>query len=369
MTDFIGQKTVTLFGGTGFVGRYVAQMLAQRGWRIIVAARHPDRALPLKTAGAVGQVVPVFADIRDDGSVAAAVAGADAVVNLVGILFERGKQRFDSIHGEAAGRVARAAAAAGASRFVQISAIGASADSPSSYARTKAAGEAAVRAAFPGASILRPSVVFGPEDGFFNLFANLARTAPFLPLFGGGTTKFQPVYVQDVAAAVVACLEQDGTAGQTYELGGPRVYSFRELMELTLKQTGRKKRLVSLSWGVAAFEATAVQPAAEAAADPGPGGAAEDRQRRRRRARRTLADLGIQPTPAELILPSYLDRYRPGGRFGNSQAACSHRARLGSPTGEPSITADLLGSRREPGLRRYPSVSAWARKGRLSSIR
>jgi uncharacterized protein YbjT (DUF2867 family) len=320
MTDFIGQKTVTLFGGTGFVGRYVAQMLAQRGWRIIVASRHPDRALPLKTAGAVGQVVPVFADIRDDGSVAAAVAGADAVVNLVGILFERGKQRFDSIHGEAAGRVARAAAAAGASRFVQISAIGASADSPSSYARTKAAGEAAVRTAFPGASILRPSVVFGPEDGFFNLFANLARTAPFLPLFGGGTTKFQPVYVQDVAAAVVACLEQDGTAGQTYELGGPRVYSFRELMELTLKQTGRKKRLVSLSWGMAAFEAKlfsllpkppltpdqVLQLKIDNVVAPGT---------------KTLADLGIQPTPAELILPSYLDRYRPGGRFGNSQAA------------------------------------------------
>lgn len=320
MTDFIGQKTVTLFGGTGFVGRYVAQMLAQRGWRIIVASRHPDRALPLKTAGAVGQVVPVFADIRDDGSVAAAVAGADAVVNLVGILFERGKQRFDSIHGEAAGRVARAAAAAGASRFVQVSAIGASADSPSSYARTKAAGEAAVRAAFPGASILRPSVVFGPEDGFFNLFANLARTAPFLPLFGGGTTKFQPVYVQDVAAAVVACLEQDGTAGQTYELGGPRVYSFRELMELTLKQTGRKKRLVSLSWGMAAFEAKLFSLLPKPPLTPdqvlqlkidnvvAPGA-------------RTLADLGIQPTPAELILPSYLDRYRPGGRFGNSQAA------------------------------------------------
>jgi NADH dehydrogenase len=320
MTDFIGQKTVTLFGGTGFVGRYVAQMLAQRGWRIIVASRHPDRALPLKTAGAVGQVVPVFADIRDDGSVAAAVAGADAVVNLVGILFERGRQRFDSIHGEAAGRVARAAAAAGASRFVQISAIGASADSPSAYARTKAAGEAAVRAAVPGAAILRPSVIFGPEDGFFNLFANLARTAPVLPLFGGGTTKFQPVYVQDVAAAVVACLEQDGTAGQTYELGGPRVYSFRELMELTLQQTGRRKRLVSLSWGMAAFEAKlfsllpkppltpdqVVQLKIDNVVSPGA---------------KTLADLGIQPTPAELILPSYLDRYRPGGRFGNRMVA------------------------------------------------
>ncbi|TSD90112.1 complex I NDUFA9 subunit family protein [Mycobacterium sp. KBS0706] len=320
MTDFIGQKTVTLFGGTGFVGRYVAQMLAQRGWRIIVASRHPDRALPLKTAGAVGQVVPVFADIRDDGSVAAAVAGADAVVNLVGILFERGKQRFDSIHGEAAGRVARAAAAAGASRFVQISAIGASADSPSAYARTKAAGEAAVRAAVPGAAILRPSVIFGPEDGFFNLFAGLARTAPFLPLFGGGTTKFQPVYVQDVAAAVVACLEQDGTVGQAYELGGPRVYSFRELMELTLQQTGRKKRLVSLSWGMAAFEAKllgllpkppltpdqVVQLKIDNIVAP---------------SAKTLADLGIQPTPAELILPSYLDRYRPGGRFGNRMVA------------------------------------------------
>ncbi len=320
MTDFIGQKTVTLFGGTGFVGRYVAQMLAQRGWRIIVAARNPDRALPLKTAGAVGQVVPVFANIRDDDSVAAAVAGADAVVNLVGILFERGRQRFDAVHGEAAGRVARAAAAAGASRFVQVSAIGASADSPSLYARTKAAGEAAVRAAFPSASILRPSVIFGPEDGFFNLFATLARTSPFLPLFGGGTTRFQPVYVQDVAAAIVACLEQDGTAGQTYELGGPRVYSFRELMQLTLQQTGRKKRLVSVSWGLAALEAKLLgllpkplltsDQVTQLKIDNVVGAAAK-----------TLADLGIQPTPAELILPSYLDRYRPGGRFGNSQAA------------------------------------------------
>ncbi|MGK9235122.1 complex I NDUFA9 subunit family protein [Inquilinus limosus] len=320
MTDFIGQKTVTIFGGTGFIGRYVAQLLAQRGWRIIVASRHPDRALPLKTAGAVGQVVPVFADIRDEGSVAAAVAGADAVVNLVGILFERGKQRFDAIHAEAAGRVARAAAAAGAGRVVHISAIGASADSPSAYARSKAAGEAAVRAAFPGAAILRPSIVFGPEDGFFNLFATLARTAPFLPVFGGGTTRFQPVYVRDVAAAVVACLEQDGTAGQTYELGGPRVYTFRELMELTLKQTGRKKRLVSLSWGVASLEARLFSLLPKPLLTPdqvaqlkidnvvAPGA-------------KTLADLGISPTPAELILPSYLDRYRPGGRFGNRMVA------------------------------------------------
>jgi uncharacterized protein YbjT (DUF2867 family) len=318
--DTIGQKTVTLFGGTGFVGRYVAQRLAHRGWRIIVASRHPDRALPLKTAGSVGQVVPVFADVRDDGSVAAAVAGADAVVNLVGILFERGRQRFDAVHGEAAGRVARAAAAAGATRFVQISAIGASADSPSAYARTKAAGEAAVRAAFPAATILRPSVIFGPEDGFFNLFAGLARMAPFLPLFGGGTTRFQPVYVQDVADAIVACLEGEGTADQTYELGGPRVYSFRELMALTLKQTGRRKRLVSLSWGVASLEAKLFSLLPKPLLTPdqvlqlkidnvvAPGA-------------KTLADLGIAPTPVELILPSYLDRYRPGGRFGNRRVA------------------------------------------------
>jgi NADH dehydrogenase len=318
--DTIGQKTVTLFGGTGFVGRYVAQRLAHRGWRIIVASRHPDRALPLKTAGAVGQVVPVFADVRDDGSVAAAVAGADAVVNLVGILFERGRQRFDAVHGEAAGRVARAAAAAGATRFVQISAIGASADSPSAYARTKAAGEAAVRSAFPAATILRPSVIFGPEDGFFNLFAGLARMAPVLPLYGGGTTRFQPVYVQDVADAVVACLEGEGAAGQTYELGGPRVYSFRELMALTLKQTGRRKRLVSLSWGVASLQAKLFSLLPKPLLTPdqvlqlkidnivAPGA-------------KTLADLGIAPTPAELILPSYLDRYRPGGRFGNRRVA------------------------------------------------
>jgi uncharacterized protein YbjT (DUF2867 family) len=318
--DTIGEKTVTLFGGTGFVGRYVAQRLAHRGWRIIVASRHPDRALSLKVSGSVGQVVPVFADVRDDGSVATAVAGAHAVVNLVGILFERGKQRFDAVQNEAAGRVARAAAAAGATRFVQISAIGASADSPSAYARSKAAGEAAVRAAFPAAAIVRPSVIFGPEDGFFNLFAGLARNAPFLPLFGGGTSRFQPVYVQDVADAIVACLEGEETAGQTYELGGPRVYSFRELMALTLKETGRKKRLVSLSWGMASLQARlfSLLPNPPLTADQvvqlkldnvvAPGA-------------KTLADLGIRATPAELILPSYLDRYRPGGKFGTSRIA------------------------------------------------
>ena len=194
--------------------------------------------------------------------------------------------------------------------------LGASPDSASAYARSKAAGEAAVRAAFPDATILRPSIIFGPEDGFFNRFAGLARNAPFLPLFGGGTTRFQPVYVGDVATAIVAALEGDTAVGRTFELGGPRVYSFRELMALTLKQTGRKKRLVSLSWGMASLQARlfSLLPNPPLTADQvaqlkvdnvvGPGAG-------------TLADLGITATPAELILPEYLDRYRPGGRFGS----------------------------------------------------
>ncbi|MBL8709958.1 MAG: complex I NDUFA9 subunit family protein, partial [Rhodospirillaceae bacterium] len=193
---------VTVFGGSGFIGRYVVRNLARAGWQVRVAVRRPDEALFLKTAGDVGQVTPVAANIRDARSVAAAVAGADAVVNLVGILYEGGRQKFATVQAEGAARVAAAAKAAGARRFVQMSAIGADAQSNSAYARSKAEGERGVTDAFPGATILRPSIVFGPEDDFFNRFARMAMISPALPLIGGGHTKFQPVYVGDVAAAV-----------------------------------------------------------------------------------------------------------------------------------------------------------------------
>lgn len=308
------ERIVTVFGGSGFIGRYVVRNLALRGWRVRVAVRDTAKANFLRPLGAVGQVAPVFANIRDDASVAAAVQGADMVVNLVGILYEGGTQRFAAVHAEGAARVARQARSAGVQRLIQISSLGADAASPSAYARTKAAGEQAVLAAFPEATILRPSVVFGPEDGFFNLFAGLSRLSPVLPLIGGGHTRFQPVYVMDVADAVMACLDRPETQGKTYQLGGPKTYSFRALMELLLQVTDRRRLLLPLPWGLAGFLAgllgllpkpllTRDQVAQlrhdNVVADGAPG----------------LADLGIAPTAVEVVVPTYLDVYRVGGRF------------------------------------------------------
>ncbi len=309
----MAERLVTVFGGSGFVGRYVVHKLIDAGWRVRVAVRDPEDAMHLKPMGEVGRVAAVQANIRDDASVAAAVFSADAVINLVGVLYESGKQKFQAIHEEGAARIARAAADAGVARLVQISAIGADPDSPSVYARTKAAGEAGARSAFPGATILRPSLVFGPEDGFFNLFGLLSRLSPVLPLIDGGKTRFQPVYVGDVASAVVAVLDDAGTAGQTYELGGPGVYSFEELMREVLAQTGRQCLLVPLPAAIAKFEAAFLQllPKPLMTVDQvkllqRDNVVAEDAN--------SLADLGIQPTPMAAILPGYMFRYRrPGG--------------------------------------------------------
>jgi NADH dehydrogenase len=313
---------VTIFGGAGFIGRYVVQRLAKRGWLIRVAVRYPDEALFLKPMGAVGQITPVAANIRSDGSVAAAVAGADAVVNLVGVLLDRGKQTFNAIHAEGAGRVARAARAAGAGIFVQMSAIGASPDSGANYARSKAAGEAAVRAAIPQASVVRPSIVIGPEDDFFNRFAAMARLSPVLPLIGGGHTRFQPVYVGDVADAVVELIENPESASKTYELGGPRVYSFKELLELLLREIGRRRILLPLPVPVALMQALAFELVDKLTLQcllPPP--LTRDQVRSLSDDNVVapnalgLGDLGIRPTPIETIIPAYLARYRPGGRF------------------------------------------------------
>ncbi|MEK9660844.1 MAG: complex I NDUFA9 subunit family protein, partial [Alphaproteobacteria bacterium] len=244
----MGVRRVTVFGGSGFIGRYVVERLANRGDLVVVAVRDPEGAKNLRVFGNVGQVTPVACNIVDPQSVAAIVAGSDCVVNLCGILSERGPQTFQSVHVDGAMTVARAAAAAGVKRLVQVSAIGASESSRSKYARSKAAGERAVRDAFPAATVLRPSVVFGPEDGFFNLFAGLARIAPALPLYGGGRTRFQPVYACDVAEAVVAALETDAAAGLTYELGGPEICTFRELMQKMLATIRRRRLLVSLPY-------------------------------------------------------------------------------------------------------------------------
>lgn len=305
-------RLITVFGGTGFIGRHVVRNLASRGNRVRVAVRHPEQGLFLKTLGEVGQIDLAAANLRDPESVARAVEGANAVVNCVGILFQSGRQRFAQIHGEGAGLVARAAAAAGATAMVHVSAIGADAKSPAAYARTKAAGEAAVRAAFPRAAILRPSVVFGPDDQFFNRFAALARISPVLPLIGGGKTRFQPVYVGDVAAAIVAALDDPAAAGKVFELGGPRAYSFRDLMRMVLRETGRRRLLLPLPFALAMiqglfFELLPTPPLTrdqvrllrrDNVADPGKPG---------------LRELGIEPTPVEGMVETYLARYRRGG--------------------------------------------------------
>jgi NADH dehydrogenase len=314
-------RLVTVFGGAGFIGRYLVQRLAERGIRVRVALRRPEEALFLKPMGAVGQIDIVQANLRHPPSVQKAVAGADAVVNLVGLLYSKGAQSFGAVHARGAETVAKAARAAGASRFVQMSAIGADADSDSDYARSKAAGETLVAAAFPGATIVRPSVVFGPEDGFFNLFATMARFLPVMPLLGrNGATLFQPVYVADVAEALLRILLDPATAGQTYEFGGPRTYNYRELMELVLRETGRKALLIPVPAAALAI------PASLASLLPKPP-LTRDQLRLLQidnvanPALPGLAALGIAPRGPEGIIDSYLFRYRRGGakvvpRFG-----------------------------------------------------
>ncbi len=306
--------TITVFGGSGFIGRYVVARLAGRGWTIRVAVRRPERAKFLKPLGNVGQIVPVACSVLDERSVAAALDGADAAINLVGILYEHGRQRFDAVQAEGPARIAAAASAAGIGRFVQISAIGADRQSAAAYGRSKAAGEQAVGERLPGAVILRPSIVFGPEDDFFNRFAAMSRLAPALPLIGGGRTRFQPVYVGDVADAVVAALESPASAGRTYELGGPQVLTFRQLMELMLRIVRRRRLLVPLPFGVAGALAL---PAELLPVPP----LTRDQVALLRHdnvvseGAEGLEAFGIHPHSLEVILPTYLDRYRPGGRF------------------------------------------------------
>jgi uncharacterized protein YbjT (DUF2867 family) len=262
----------------------------------------------------VGQIVFERGELGDDVSVARAVRGSSMVVNLVAVLYERGgRNSFEEIHVRAAGRIARAAATEGVRRLVHVSAIGAEADSPSAYARTKAAGEAAVREAFPDATILRPSIVFGPEDGFFNRFGAMARYLPALPLIGGGHTKFQPVFVGDVADAIVACLTRDDARGAIYELGGPAVYTFKELMRYILDVTGRRRPLIDLPYNVASFEARFLEWL------PKPLLTRDQVELLKRdnvvgEGARTLRDLGITPTPMEVVVPDYLRRY---ARYGH----------------------------------------------------
>ena len=309
---------ITIFGGSGFLGRHVVRALAKQHYRIRVAVRRPDLAGHLQPLGRVGQIHAVQANVRRRPSVAAAVRGSDVVINLVGILFESGRQRFDSVHSFGAEAVALAAAAHDA-RMIHISAIGADENSSAAYARSKAAGEKLVLAATPGATVFRPSIVFGPNDDFFNRFAALARLSPMLPLIGGGLTKMQPVYVGDVATAVAKAVDGKAKAGATYELGGPEVLTMREIMEVILAITERNRMLVSLPFGLAKLQALMLQFA------PGPLKLTPDQVALLRvdnvvsdtakAAGLTLEGLGITADSLEAIAPQYLWRFRAAGQF------------------------------------------------------
>lgn len=330
-------RLAVVFGGGGFLGRYVVRSLAKRGWRVRVACRRPDLTGHLQPLGRVGQVHAVQANLRYPESVAAALQGAEAVVNLVGILTQGGSQQFEAVHEHGAGVVAREAKAAGAQVLVHVSAIGADSQSPSLYSRTKAAGEAAVREHFPEAVIVRPSIIFGPEDDFFNRFAAMARIAPMLPLIGGGETRFQPVYVGDVAEAIVRAIEDDTKAKQTFELGGPEVKTFRELMEYICEQTGRRKILAPIPYPLANVIATGSEIASKISLGLMPAMMLITRDQVRSLQSdnivsaqalsdgRTLAAFGIEPEALETIVPTYLYRYRKTGQFGRKAPGPSTR--------------------------------------------
>lgn len=314
---------VTIFGGSGFLGRHVVRALAKRRYRIRVAVRRPELANFLQPLGSVGQIHAVQANVRYPRSIEAAVRGSSVVINLVGVLYERGAQRFDVVHAGGAERTSLAAAAFG-SRMIHVSAIGADENSASAYARTKAQGEQAVFAAVPEAVVFRPSILFGPEDEFFNRFAAMARVLPALPLIGGGLTKYQPAFVGDVAEAIALAVEGKARAGTTYELGGPEVRTFKELMEYILTTIGRKRILMPLPFGLAKLQASILQfmpkplltpdqvellkvdnIVSEAAMSEG----------------RTLEGLGLAPTAIEAVVPGYLWRFRKSGQFNTSRLA------------------------------------------------
>jgi NADH dehydrogenase len=309
------QGLVTVFGGSGFVGGQVVRALAKAGHRVRVAVRNPNLAYRMRMLGDVGQIEVVQANVRNAASVARAVDGAEAVVNLVGILWESGRQKFQTLHVMGAKTVAEQAWAAGAKRLVQVSALGADLESPSKYQRTKAQGEAAVRDAFPGAVVIRPSIIFGAEDKFFNKFGQMAALFPALPLIGGGETKFQPVYVGDVAQVIAKAVAHPAAEGLTYELGGPAVYSFKALMELILRETGRNRVLAPIPFFAAGLigkvgDLSPINPPLTSdqvetlktdnvASNGLPG----------------LAEAGVVPTAVEAVVPSYLYRYRKGGQY------------------------------------------------------
>lgn len=311
------QRVVTIIGGTGFLGRYVVKVLAAAGYTLRVVSRNPNSALHLKTSGAVGQIVLVQGDITNPKSLEGKIEDSYAIVNLAGILFESGSQNFASVHTHGTEKLAQMAKAAGVKRFVHISALGVDKSSGSHYARSKALGEKAVLDAFPEATILRPSVVFGPEDNFINLFASLATISCALPLIGGGKTKFQPVYVGDVAQAVKNCLESTDSIGQTYELGGPEVITFKGILEFILKTLGIKRMLVNIPFNIAPTAAFGAELLGKVVSPPL---LTRDQVKLLKHdnivstSSLHFANLGIKPTALEVIAPEYLARYHKKSR-------------------------------------------------------
>ena len=312
-------KLVTIFGGSGFVGRYIARRMAKQGWRVRVAVRNTNEAMFVRPYGVVGQVEPVFCNIRDDASVAAVTEGADAVVNCVGVLDEVGKNTFEAVQADGAERIARVAAAEGVAHIIHLSAIGADARAKSEYSRTKAAGEAAVLEHMPNAMILRPSIIFGPEDQFFNRFASMSRLGPILPVVGAAT-RFQPVYVDDVAAAAVKGMLGEAEGG-IYELGGPDVHSFRELMQLMLDIIRRRRLIMNIPFWAARVMAAGFGFARTVSLGLIRGPVTKDQilnlavDNVVTDDAKGFGELGILPTAMEAVLPDYLWRFRPSGQY------------------------------------------------------
>ncbi|THD74509.1 MAG: complex I NDUFA9 subunit family protein [Phenylobacterium sp.] len=315
------QNLVTVFGGSGFIGAQAVRQLAKLGWRIRVAVRQPNLAYAMRLHGDVGQIDVVQANIRNEASVRRALVGATASLNLVSVLYEHGRQGFQSLNVMGARNIAVAARAEGVSRLVQVSALGADLNSPAKYARTKAEGEVAVREIYPDAVVARPSIVFGQEDRFFNKFAQMASVSPVLPLIGGGATRFQPVFVGDVGKALARMVANPEAAGQTYELGGPGTFSFRELMALMLTEIDRRRVLLPVPFPIAGLLGAAGDLASIAIAPP----ITSDQVTLLRAdnvasgAYPGLEALGVTPTTVESVLPTYLYRYRKGGQYADQE--------------------------------------------------
>ena len=315
------QNLVTVFGGSGFLGSQAVRQLAKAGWRIRVAVRNPNLAYAMRLHGDVGQIDIVQANVRNEASLRRALRGAAASVNLVGILRESGRQGFEAVHVAGARNVAAAARAEGVERVLQMSALGADPDSASKYARTKAEGETAVREIYPDAIVVRPSIVFGADDSFFNRFAAMAQVSPVLPLIGGGNTRFQPVFVGDVGLALARAVSSPEAPGQTYELGGPAAFSFRELMEALLAQIGKRRFLAPIPFPLAALLGAAGDVAGAFITPP----ITSDQVALLKAdnvvsgAYPGLPELGITPTTLEAVLPTYLYRYRKGGQYADQE--------------------------------------------------